>query len=57
MESSRWDLLNDVAEHMSIKKDNQTTHYPRFSCRNVLYDRFPTSEVISYLIIFKYQHF
>jgi len=31
MESSRRDLLNDVAEHKSILKDNQNTYYPRFS--------------------------
>jgi len=31
MESSRRDLLNDVAEHMSILKNDQNTHYPRFS--------------------------
>jgi len=31
MESSRQDLLNDVAEHRSILKNNQNTYYPRFS--------------------------
>jgi len=30
MESSRRDLLNDVAERGSILKNNQNTHYPRF---------------------------
>ena len=30
MESSRRDLLNDMAEHRSILKNNQNTHYPRF---------------------------
>jgi len=27
MESSRRDLLNDVAEHRSILKNNKNTHY------------------------------
>jgi len=27
MESSRQDLLNDMAEHMPILKYNQNTHY------------------------------
>ena len=31
MESSRRDLLNDMAEHRSILKNNQNTYYPRFS--------------------------
>jgi len=31
MESSRRDLLNNVAEHRSILKNNQTTYYPRLS--------------------------
>jgi len=30
MESSRRDLLNDMAEHRSILKINENTHYPRF---------------------------
>jgi len=30
MESSRRDLLNDVAEHGSILKNNQNTNHPRF---------------------------
>ena len=30
MESSRRDLFNDVAEHVSILKNNQNTYYPRF---------------------------
>ena len=30
MESSRRDLLNDMAEHRSIYKNNQNTWYPRF---------------------------
>jgi len=30
MESSRRDLLNDMAEHRSILKNNQNTFYPRF---------------------------
>jgi len=31
MENSRRDLLNDVAEHRPILKNNQTTYEPRFS--------------------------
>jgi len=31
MESSRRDLLNDVAEHRSILENNQNAYYPRFS--------------------------
>jgi len=31
MESSRQDLLNDMAEQRSILKTNQNTYYPRFS--------------------------
>ena len=31
MESSRRDLLNDMAEHRSILKNNQNTYYPGFS--------------------------
>jgi len=31
MESSRRDLLNDVAGHRSILKNDQNTYYPRFS--------------------------
>jgi len=31
MESSRGDLLNDMAEHRSILKNVQNTYYPRFS--------------------------
>ena len=31
MESSRRDLSNDMAEHESILKNNQNTHYLRFS--------------------------
>jgi len=31
MGSSRRDLLNDVAEHRPILKNNQNTYYPRFS--------------------------
>ena len=31
LESSRRDLLNDVAEHRSILKTDEKTHYPRFS--------------------------
>ena len=31
MGSSRRDLLNDVAEHRSILKNNENTHYLRFS--------------------------
>jgi len=31
MESSRRDLLNDVAEHRSSLKNDQNTYYPRFS--------------------------
>ena len=30
MESSRWDLLNDMAEHVAILKNNQNMHHPRF---------------------------
>jgi len=30
-ESSGRDLLNGVAEHMSILKNSQNTYYPRFS--------------------------
>jgi len=30
MESSRRDLLNDMAEHESILKNNQNTCHPRF---------------------------
>ena len=30
MESSRRDLLNDMAEHRSILKSNQNTHIPHF---------------------------
>jgi len=30
MESSRRDLLNDMAEHRPILKNNQNTHHPRF---------------------------
>jgi len=30
MESSRRDVLNDIAEHKPILKDNQYTYYPRF---------------------------
>ena len=30
MESSRLDLLNNVAEHRSILKNNQYKHQPRF---------------------------
>jgi len=30
MESSRRDLLNDVAEHRSILKNHQNTNHPRF---------------------------
>jgi len=29
-ESSRRDLLNDMAEHWDILKNNQNTYYPRF---------------------------
>jgi len=31
MESSRRDLLNDMAKHTSTLKNNQHTYYPRFS--------------------------
>jgi len=31
MESSCWDLLNDVAEHMFILKNNGNTYYLLFS--------------------------
>jgi len=31
MESSRRDLLNDMAEHRPILNNNQNTHYSRFS--------------------------
>ena len=31
MESFRRDLLNDMAEHRPILKNNQNTYYPRFS--------------------------
>jgi len=31
MESSRRDLLNDVAEHRSILKNKRNSYYPRFS--------------------------
>jgi len=30
MESSRRDLLNDMAEHRPILKNNQNTYHPRF---------------------------
>jgi len=30
MESSRQDLLNDMAEHKPILKNNQNTYHPRF---------------------------
>jgi len=30
MESSRRDLLNDMAEHLLILKNNQNTFHPRF---------------------------
>jgi len=30
MESSRRDLLNGMAEHMPILKNNQNTYHPRF---------------------------
>jgi len=33
MESSRRDLLNDMAEHGPILKNNQNTYYPRYSFR------------------------
>jgi len=28
METSRWNLSNDMAEHRSILKNNQNTYYP-----------------------------
>ena len=31
MESSRQDLLNDMAKHRAILKNNQNTYYPRLS--------------------------
>ena len=31
MESSRRDLLNDMAEHRPILKNNQNTYHPRFA--------------------------
>jgi len=31
MESSRWDLLNDMVEHRSILKNNQNAYNSRFS--------------------------
>jgi len=30
MESSHWDLLNGMAEHRPILKNNQNTYHPRF---------------------------
>jgi len=30
MESSRWDLLNDMAEHRSTLKIDQNTYHARF---------------------------
>ena len=31
-ESSRRDLVNDMAERRSILKNNQNTYYPSFKC-------------------------
>jgi len=30
MESARRDLLNNMAEHVSVLKTNQNAYYPRF---------------------------
>jgi len=46
MESSRRDLLNYVAEHRSILKNNQNTFYPRFSLTPKACTAFPKTGVL-----------
>jgi len=47
MENSRRDLLNDVAEHRSILKNNQNTFNPRFSFTPKAGIAFPKTSVFS----------
>jgi len=49
MEKSRCDLLNDMAEHMPILKNNQNTYRPRFDFRYVI---FPKTDVLLLLCTF-----
>jgi len=49
MGSSRQDLLNDVAEHRSIFKNNQITYYARFSFKIKTDIAFPKT-VVSFLL-------
>ena len=51
MESSRRDLLNNVAEHKSILKINQNTYYPRFSFTPKTRIKFPKTGVLFLLIV------
>jgi len=46
MESSRRDLSNDMAEHKSILKNNQTTLCPRFSVTPKTGIAFPKTGVL-----------
>jgi len=47
MESSRRDLLNDMAEHRPILKNNQNTYYPRFSSTLKIGTAFPKGFFLS----------
>ena len=50
MESSRRDLLNDMAENMPILKNNQNTCHPRFTPKTGI--AFPTTRFCFYCVAF-----
>jgi len=52
MESSRRDLSNDMAEHRSILKNNQTTYHPRFGFTPKTSIAFPKTRFCFYCDIF-----
>jgi len=49
-ESSRRDLLNDLAELRSILKKGQNTHYPRFSFTPETGIAFPKTSRVLFLL-------
>jgi len=51
MESSRRDLLNDLAEHRPIMKINQNTYHPRFSFTPKTDKAFPKMGVFYFIFL------
>jgi len=51
MESSRRDLLNDMAEHKSILKNNQNTYHPRFDFTPKIGIAFPKTGFCFYCLL------